>query len=39
MVRNKKKYNIDKLIKDKEFVEERFKYEDGAYGHCISLPE
>ena len=38
MVRNKKKYNIDKLIKDKEFVEERFKYEDGAYGHCISLP-
>ena len=26
------------MIQDKKFVEERFKYEDGAFGHCISLP-
>ena len=38
MIRNKKKYNIDNLIEDKKFVEEQFKYEDGAFGHCISLP-
>ena len=31
-------YNIEKLNLDRKFVEERFKYEDGAYGHCISLP-
>ena len=31
-------YDVDKLIKDKEFVEERCHYEDGAFGHCISLP-
>jgi hypothetical protein len=33
-----KKYNIEKLNQDRKFVEERFKYEDGAFGHCISLP-
>ena len=38
MERNNKVYNIDKLREDKKFVEERFKYEDGAFGHCISLP-
>ena len=31
-------YDVDKLVKDKEFVEERCHYEDGAFGHCISLP-
>jgi hypothetical protein len=31
-------YDVDKLIKDKKFVEERCNYEDGAFGHCISLP-
>ena len=31
-------YDVDKLIKDKKFVEERYNYEDGAFGHCISLP-
>ena len=36
--RNNKVYNIDKLREDKKFVEDRFKYEDGAFGHCISLP-
>ena len=36
--RNNKVYDIDKLREDKKFVEERFKYEDGAFGHCISLP-
>ena len=36
--RNNKVYDIDKLREDKKFVEERFKYEDGAYNHCISLP-
>ncbi len=35
---NNKVYNIDKLREDKKFVEEQFKYEDGAFGHCISLP-
>ena len=30
-------YDIEKLQVDKKFVEERFKYEDGAFGHCISL--
>ena len=38
LIRNNKVYNLDKLREDKKFVEERFKYEDGAYGHCISLP-
>ena len=38
LVRNNKVYNRDKLREDKKFVEERFKYEDGAFGHCISLP-
>jgi hypothetical protein len=33
-----KKYNLKKLNLDRTFVEERFKYEDGAFGHCISLP-
>ena len=38
MERNNKVYNIDELREDKKFVEERFKYEDGAFGHSISLP-
>jgi|TARA_Y100001963_G_scaffold152578_1_gene237700 hypothetical protein len=38
LIRNNKVYSIDKLREDKKFVEERFKYEDGAFGHCISLP-
>ena len=37
MIKNIRDYNVDKLIQDKKFVEERFKYEDGAFGHCISL--
>ena len=32
-----KKYNLKKLDLDRKFVEEKFKYEDGAFGHCISL--
>ena len=31
-------YDIDRLNFDRKFVEERFNYEDGAFGHCISLP-
>ena len=31
-------YDLEKLQIDRKFVEERFKYEDGAFGHCISLP-
>ena len=38
MIKNIRDYNVDKLIQDKKFVEERFKYEDGMFGHCISLP-
>ena len=38
MFRNNKIYNLEKLNQDRKFVEERFKYEDGAFGHCISLP-
>jgi len=38
LVRNNKVYSIEKLNRDRKFVEERFKYEGGAYGHCISLP-
>ena len=38
MIKNIRVYNVNKLIQDKKFVEERFKYEDGAFGHCISLP-
>lgn len=30
-------YDVEKLQIDIKFVEERFKYEDGAFGHCISL--
>ena len=36
MIKNTRVYNVDKLIQDKKFVEERFKYEDGVFGHCIS---
>ena len=32
-------YDIERLIKDKDIVESMFSYDDGAYGHCISLPE
>tara|TARA_B100000085_G_C18358217_1_gene437175 strand:+ start:124 stop:714 length:591 start_codon:yes stop_codon:yes gene_type:complete len=32
-------YDVEKLIKDKDIVESMFSYDDGAYGHCISLPE
>ena len=38
MIKNIRVYNVNKLIQDKKFVEERFKYEDGMFGHCISLP-
>ena len=38
MIKNTRVYNVDKLIQDKKFVEERFKYEDGGHGHKISLP-
>ena len=37
MKRQNKIYDIEKLQIDRKFVEERFKYEDGAFGHCISL--
>jgi hypothetical protein len=38
MIKNIRAYNVDKLIRDRKFVEERFKYEDGGHGHKISLP-
>jgi len=37
-LRRGQKYKIEELNIDREFVEQRFKYEDGAFGHCISLP-
>ena len=38
MKRQNKIYDIEKLQIDRKFVEERFKYEEGAFEHCISLP-
>ena len=31
-------YDVNKLIEEKDYVESRLNYEDGAFGHCISLP-
>jgi len=33
-----KYYDVNRLIEEKEYVESRLNYEDGAFGHCISLP-
>ena len=34
-----KEYDLEKLNSDLHIAETYGKYEDGAFGHCISLPE
>jgi len=33
-----KYFDVKRLVEEKEYIESRLKYEDGAFGHCISLP-